>query len=125
GDPGAGVGASGERDRPDPVVGDDRLDRGARYEDGAKKALWESGVADDLFDRQRALWNVRRVLEETRVTRHECRRREPNDLPERKVPGHDRENDAQGLKGDETPSCIRADLLVGEIARRRVRKVLA
>ena len=56
------------------------------------------------------------MFEEGCVAGHESWRRETNDLPERKVPRHDREDDPERLESDDAPPRVRANLLVGEVA---------
>src|SRR6184192_3871011 len=109
----AGVRASSEGDRADALVRDDRLDRRARNQHGAEQALREARVSESLLDRERALGHVRRVLEHGSVPGHERGSREPDDLPEREVPRHDREHDTERLERDDAPPGVRADLLVG------------
>ena len=65
------------------------------------------------------------MLEKPSVSGHERRRREANDLPKRKVPGHDREHDPERLKRDDAPARVRPDLLICEVARRGRGEVLA
>src|SRR5438552_4283085 len=113
----AGFRASSGGDGSDAVVRDDRLDRRAGNQHGAKQALRETRVSESLLDRERALRDVRRVLEHGSVPGHERGSREPDDLPEREVPRHDREHHTERLERDDAPPRVRADLLVGEVAR--------
>src|SRR4029077_14746090 len=57
-----------------------------------KNAFIESGAAKDLFNRERALRHVGGVLEQADIARHQRRRGESENLPERKIPGHDGED---------------------------------
>ena len=64
------------------------------------------------------------MFEDGCVAGHESWRRETNDLPERKVPRHDREDDPEGLERDDAPPRVRANLLVGEVAGGAPREML-
>src|SRR2546430_1371063 len=101
-----------------------RLDRRAGNEDGAQQALGKTGLSEGLLDRERALRHVRRVFEDGCVAGHESWRRETKDLPERKVPRHDREDDPERLESDDAPPRVRANLLVGEVAGGAPREML-
>ena len=56
------------------------------------------------------------MFEDGCVAGHESWRRETNDLPERKVPRHDGEDDPERLERDDAPPRVRANLLVGKVA---------
>ena len=58
------------------------------------------------------------MLEQRRVAGHEARREEPNDLPERVIPRHDREHDTERLERDDALTRVRLHSLIGEEARR-------
>ena len=96
-----GAGAAGEGDRRDPRILDHRAHLLGLDQQRLEDALGESGAAEDLLDRERALGHVRRVLEQPHVAGHERRRGEAEDLPEGEVPGHDREHRPDRLVGDQ------------------------
>jgi hypothetical protein len=54
------------------------------------------------------------MLEHARVARHQRGSGEPEDLPQREVPGHDREHDAEGHEGHVAAGGVRRDHLGGE-----------
>jgi len=58
------------------------------------------------------------VLQDRTVAGHERRRGEANDLPEREIPRHHREDEAERLERDETLSRVRLRRLVREEALR-------
>ena len=72
--------------------------------------------AHDVFDGQRALRHVGGVLEQAHVARHQRRRDETEDLPERKIPGHHGEHRADGLVADEALRAAGIHRLVGQQA---------
>ena len=75
-------------------------DRVGADEQTLKDAARRAGFGEQLFERQRALRHVRRVLEQADVPGGERRRGEPNDLPEREVPRHHGQHDAERLERD-------------------------
>jgi len=60
----------------------------------------ESGLRKDFFNGERAARHVRGVLQHAHVAGHQRGRGKPVDLPERKVPRHDGEDDAERLECD-------------------------
>src|SRR4051812_24077729 len=62
-----------------------------------ENAVSKSGVAKDVFNSERALRNIRSVFEQTHVTRKQCRCGKSEDLPERKIPRHDRQYRSERL----------------------------
>ena len=77
---------------------DHRLHLAAADEQRAKRVFREPCLRENLFDRERAAWHIRRVLENADVPRHQGRRREPEDLPKRKIPRHHRQHDAERIE---------------------------
>ena len=75
--------------------------------------------AKQLLDRERAARHVRRVLQQPAVAGHQRRRREAEDLPEREVPRHHREHDAERLEGDEALRGLGRDRLAATSSARR------
>jgi len=87
--------------------------------------LGKAGVAKYGFDREGAARNVARVFEDAAVSCHQGRRREAKDLPEREVPRHHREDDAERLERDERLRVLDRDVLASEVASGVRREVLA
>ena len=81
-----------------------------------KNAFLESGSAKNIFDRQGALRNVRRVFEQADIARHQRRRGETEHLPEGKIPRHDREHGADWLVTHITAPRVGRNALIGEKA---------
>src|SRR5581483_1996092 len=80
----------------------------ARFdEQRLKNSLWKTGAAEDVFNCERALRNVRGMLEQTDISRHQRRRGETEDLPEWKIPRHDREHGPEWLITNEAPRRLR------------------
>ena len=79
--------------------------------------IGEAGVAQHRLDGQRALRNVRGVLEQSDVSGHQRGGGETKHLPERKVPRHHRQNGAHRLIADVTLLRLGLDRLVGEVFR--------
>ena len=94
----ASVIAARQRHRGDAAIGDQRGDRRRSDESRGEQTAWKAGVAEDLLDRERAARHVGRVLEHRGVARHQRRRGETEDLPERKIPRHHREDDAERIE---------------------------
>ena len=82
-------------------------------EQGLEDALGKAGPTSRLLDVERGLGHVGGVLQQSDVADHEGRGREPDDLPEREVPGHDGQHRADRLVLD-----VRA--LLGGRARDRL-----
>jgi hypothetical protein len=125
GDAAAGGHAAGQRHGGDRGIVDQRAHRVAADEHGLEEMLGKACVAKHRLDRERAAGDVARVLEDTAVAGHQRRRGEAEDLPERKVPGHHREDDAERLEGDERLRALDRDLLSREVTRRARGEVLA
>jgi hypothetical protein len=75
-----------------------------------KDAVGSAGTPEHILDGEGALRNVRRVLEKPDIPGHERRRRESKDLPEGKIPWHDRQDDAERLVEHEALSVLGANL---------------
>jgi hypothetical protein len=117
-DRGAGALAAGERHRRDARVVDQPFHFARGDEQRPKAARRIAGAPEQLFDRERRLRHVRGVLQERDVARHERRRREAHDLPEREVPRHHGEDRAERLVTHEAVAGVGRDALVGEEALR-------
>ncbi len=89
-----------------------------RLEDAAGKA----GTADQGFDGQRALRHVGGVLQQADVAGHQRRREEAEDLPEREVPGHDREDEAERILADVALGVLGGDGSRAQECARRFRR---
>src|SRR4051794_11132294 len=72
-------------------------------------------LADNLFDSQCASWYVGSMLQHTAITRSKSRRKEPEKLPERKVPGHYSQNNTNRLESDKAFTSIRFDDLILQV----------
>ena len=114
----AGLLAAGERGGGDTRIIEDAVHLRSADQKRLEHALGKAGAADDLFDFQSALRNVGRVLQQADIAGHQARRDEAEHLPERKVPGHDGEDDADGLIMDVTFCGGGGDGLVGNKTRR-------
>src|SRR5947209_5331019 len=101
GDTLADIARAGQGDCVDARVGDERLDFAARDQHRTEQARRQTGAGEDLLNRQRAAGHVRGMLQNGAVTCHERRGGKPKNLPERKVPGHDRQHHPERLKRDE------------------------
>ena len=77
----------------------------------AEEPVRRARVAEDALHLERATRRVGRVLEQQRVAGHQGGGRRPHDLPEGKVPRHDREHDAQRPEGDVAARCVRRRVL--------------
>ena len=96
----AGAFAAGQRHRADARIVEERRHVGRTNQERLEHAVGKAGAAEDVLDGERALRHVRRVLEEADVAGHQRRRGEAEHLPEREVPRHDREHDAERLVAD-------------------------
>jgi hypothetical protein len=83
----------------------------------AKQVLGEACTTEDVLDRQRTTGNVRCMLQHRRVARHEAGGGEAEHLPERKIPRHHGEHDAQRPEGDDALARIGLHGFVREKAR--------
>ena len=88
----AGTLAAGKRDRFDALIDDHFFGLSRFNQQCLKNTVVESGATKYLLNRERALWHVGRVFEQSHIPRHQGRRCESKDLPERKIPRHDRED---------------------------------
>ena len=111
-------GAAGEGHRRHLGGLDELRHPGRADEDGPEEVLGQPGVAEDLLDGQGAPGHVGGVLQERRVAGHEGRRREAEDLPQGEVPGHDRQDDPQGLEADVAAGGVGGHGLAGQEALR-------
>ena len=66
----------------------------------AKQVFRKARLAEHRFDRERAARHVRGVLEQSRIAGHEARGRKSEHLPEREIPRHHGENDADRIERD-------------------------
>ena len=64
---------------------------------------WESRLPEDILDSQCTAWHIGGVLQDYRITGHEGRNRTAENLPEGKVPGHDRQYQPQRPERDSRP----------------------
>src|SRR6266404_1337062 len=68
-----------------------------------------------VFNRERALRDVRSMFQQTNIARHQGRRRESKYLPERKIPRHDCEHDTERLITNKTPGGVRLGDFIREV----------
>ena len=66
----------------------------------------ETGPPEQVFQKEGALRDAGRVLEQADVAGHQRGRGEPDHLPERKVPGHDSQHGAERQGADEGPCAV-------------------
>ena len=102
-----------------------RSGMGARHEEGAQQSFRETRPAHEMLRRQPAPRHVGCVFQEHRVPRHQRRRDEAEHLPVGEVPGHHREDHAQGCVHHAAHRGLRAHGFRGEVALRVFREVLA
>jgi hypothetical protein len=74
-----------------------------------KDARGCAGACEQVLQRERALRDVGRVLQQSDVAGRQRGRGEADDLPERKIPRHHRQHSAQRLKEDGV-SAVRLDV---------------
>ena len=73
-----------------------------------------SRFPEQLLEGEATPADVGSVLEDRGVPRRQGRRREAEDLPEGKIPGHDRQHDAERLERYEAPCGITFHDLIGQ-----------
>ncbi len=120
-----GLDAAGQGHRRDGRILDQRLHVAARDEHGPEQVLGKARLAEHRFDGERRAGHVAGVLEHGAVAGHERRRGEAEDLPEREVPRHHREHDAERVVGDEGLRPAEVDRLAGEVFFCRIGEVVA
>ena len=81
----------------DPLVGNHRFDLLGLDEERLERAAGEACAAHQSLDGHGRLGHVRAVFQQADIARHQGRAKKPEDLPEGKVPRHDREYDAQRI----------------------------
>ena len=92
--------AAGEGRGDHPVVAQHLLDGRRADQQRLEHVGREARLAEQLLDVERGLGHVAGVLEQADVARHERRGGEPHRLPQREVPRHDRQDDAERLVHD-------------------------
>ncbi len=118
----AGLLATGEGDGANRRMGDEALDGLRGDEESAHRSVRESGVAEDLLDGKGAAGNVRGVLQQADVARHQGRGREAEELPEREIPRHDGEHRPERVVADEAAGGVGDDRLLSEETLRGARR---
>jgi hypothetical protein len=83
-------------------------------EQSLENTLRETRPEKNVFNLQGTLWNIGRMLEQAYIAGDQAGRDEAETLPEGKVPGHDRENDAERLIANETLGGSGGDDFVGD-----------
>ena len=92
--------AAGQGDGPNPGIVDQDTDAGSRNEYRVKDSRFETRPVENVRNRQGTARNVGCVFQNRRIPGHQGRSRKSKHLPEREIPWHDRENDAQGFKNN-------------------------
>ena len=121
----ADLGRAGEGHRRDPIVGDHRRDILGFDQEGPEQACGRAGVAQDLFDHQRAFGHIAGVLEDDAIARGQCRRGKAEELPERIIPRHHRQHHAQRIEHHRAFAGRRGDGFVSQENRRLLGVVIA
>ena len=103
----AGTFASGKRDRFHSWIANDFFDRFIFDQQCLEYARIKTGVAENFFNGESALRHIGGMFKQTNIPCHQGRRRKPEDLPERKVPRHDREDGSERVITDIAPPGIR------------------
>ncbi len=116
GDGAAGGLGAGEGDGDDAGVVEEVFYLAGFDEEGLEDAAGKAGAAHEGFNRQGTLRHVGCVLQEADVAGHERGGEETEDLPEGEVPGHDGEDDAEGVVADVAIFLLRAVGLLGDDA---------
>jgi hypothetical protein len=85
-------------------------------EEGLEDATGEAGAAHEGLDGEGALRDVGGVLEQANVAGHKRGGEEAEDLPEGEVPGHNGEDDANGVVANVRLGMLGGDSFGGEEA---------
>ena len=117
GDLTAGRLAAGQRRACHPGILQHALDLIRADQQRLKRALRKARAPEHVLDHQRALRDVRRVLEQHDVAGHQRRRGEAEHLPEGKVPRHHGEDRPERLVPDEALGGRALHRFVGEHPR--------
>src|SRR5208283_2228948 len=89
--------AARKRGRGNTRIIEDAVHLGSADQKGLEDTFGKTGAEKDLLNLQGALRNVGSVLQQADIAGHQAWRDEAENLPEREVPGHDGEDDADGL----------------------------
>ncbi len=114
--------AAGQRHGADARVIEERRHVRRADQERLEHAVGKPRAPEDVLDGQRALRHVRRVLEEADVAGHQRRRGEAEHLPEREVPGHDGQHDAERLVADVALRALRSARARRRESARRARR---
>ncbi len=96
-----GADASGERDRGDIVILDQRFHLAARQEQRPEQVPRHARLVKQLLDRERAAGHVARMFQQRTVASHERRSGEAEHLPEGEIPRHHGQHHAERVESDE------------------------
>ena len=119
--------AAGQRYTAYPLVGDNRR-HGICFDHKIEKQRFAAGrLADHLFNGLGTRLNILGMLQQGRIAGQHGRNKETKNLPERKVPRHDRQHRTERLELDLAQSCLGLCRLrrkvgravLGEVARGR------
>src|SRR6266568_1319120 len=83
--------AASQRDRSDAGIGDQFSGFYSWDEHGAKDTLWETTLTENPLNLQSAPRDVRGMFQDHRIACHQNRGCGAKDLPERIIPGHQRQ----------------------------------
>ena len=93
--------AARQRHRRNGGICDKRLDVVAWDQQSAEHICGKTSLPEHILDGERASGHVARMFEDGRVARHQRRRGEAENLPEREIPRHDREDRAERIERHE------------------------
>ena len=110
----AGANTAGDRDCCDPFISDETIYPIRADQQRLKRTLRKTGATEDIFDCQSTLRHIRCVLKQANITRHQPWCRETEHLPERKVPGHNRQHRAKGLVANKASSRVGAGRIISQ-----------
>jgi hypothetical protein len=116
---------AGERDGLDALVGDHSRDALRAHKQRLERTRGEAGAAKDLLQRKCTTWNVRGMLEQPDVARHQGWGGKADHLPEREVPRHHREDRPERQVADVALIGVGLDRFVGEQAPAVFREMAA
>ena len=109
---------AGQRDGLDARVRNDPRGLCVVYMQCCKHAFRNAGMAKDAFDRVGAARHIRCMLEQGHIARHQCRSKEAEYLPHRKIPRHHREHATDRFITHDAEPRFSRDRLILEISSR-------
>src|SRR5439155_5845455 len=106
-------------------IADDSLNPLGADEQSLERPIGECSAAKDVFDGKSALRDVRRVLQHADLSGHPRGSGKSKDLPKRKIPWHDCEDDSERLESNPTFAALHLHWLISEKSLRVIRVVTA